>query len=268
MSEEITEALLESHYYLAFRRLLEEVFGRRVLRILKPSQRREVFLGFDQGFARSRGDVAVSRLLNDLREAIDQSRTSATSLWFGYFMQYKRVEEMTRRSKSVPFVTRVPYYRVALSLTKKKETGRSQHETLVRLSRIVGADVVYACPMLFHEDELHDEANVDDVRLVPVNEAPAGYLSDERHSIVFSSRNDPNPCWCSEPVSGSSYTFRHWLAQRGDLLKSPGEFREFLNKIAFELRGRAEYLYAGGRRPRACAEMYSPFLRIIEFGPR
>src|SRR4051812_21653310 len=139
MSAEITEALLEMHYYQAFRVLLQEHLGREILRILKPSTNEEAFLGFDQGFVRCK--VGTSELRAQLREAIQSSQPSIAPMYLGYFLQYKCPQEIVRRSKSLPSGFGVPYYRFPLSLEPSKSSGISQHETLLRLQTIRNTDV-------------------------------------------------------------------------------------------------------------------------------
>ena len=101
-------------------------------------------------------------------------------MYVGYFLQFKRPEEMVRRGQTTPSDFTTPYYRFELSLKASKLTGLSQHETLLRLHKIQDADVSYACPMLFTEDNLHREPSLDDVQVVSVSTAPSGYLTTSR----------------------------------------------------------------------------------------
>lgn len=226
---DLPEALLELHYFPAFRALLEEHFGRSVLRILKPSQREEVFLGFDQGFAKTA--VSGAELRRQLAGAIATSGTSVPTLYVGYFLQYKCVEQMMRRNKALPTTVTTPYYRAELSLEPNRRTGLSQHETLLRLQAVTGADVNYACPMIFSEDDLWQEASVDDVRVVSLTEAPSGWATTRPHHLVFRSLDDAAPLWCSEPVTGKSRSLRAWIESSPRELWTGAATLEWLNRV-------------------------------------
>ena len=226
------------HYYHAFRTLVQDHLGRELLRILKPSTTREAFLGFDQGFVRC--DVSAKDFERQLRDAIASSATSLPTMYVGYFLQFKRPEEMVRRVQTTPGDFTTPYYRFELSLKAGKLTGLSQHETLLRLHEIQNADVSYACPMLFTEDDLHREPSLDDVQVVSVSTAPPGYLTTERHFVAFRAKNDPAPVWCSDPVPGKALSLSEWFRSLRLELMSPAELLDWLQEISRAVQARPQ----------------------------
>lgn len=74
MSDIITEALLEMHFYQAQAKHFETVFGANFLRILKPTTQQEAWVGFDQGWVRT--SVSTGELLDYLKDAIQSDATS------------------------------------------------------------------------------------------------------------------------------------------------------------------------------------------------
>ena len=230
MLTDLPEALLEMHYYHAFRALVQDHFGREVLRILKPSTNSEAFLGFDQGLVRS--ELPAADLQRQLREAIASSSTTVPAMYVGYFLQYKRPERVERRRKGTPRGFATPYYWFELSLKASKTARISQHETLLRVQGIRNADVSYACPMLFTGDDLHREPNLDDVRVVPISTAPPGYLTTEKHFVAFRTKDDPAPEWCSEPTPGKSLSLPEWFRSLRLELMGPAELLQWLEEVS------------------------------------
>lgn len=132
----ITETLLEMHYHRALVPLFEEKFGKRWLRLLKPSPNEEVFRGFDQGWVRAKvttGDFldeleadappevarrALAKLADDLKDGIQSGATEVGTLLFGYFLQFKPVSVMKNRKGDAKKIAGLgtPFYRVELSL--------------------------------------------------------------------------------------------------------------------------------------------------------
>lgn len=230
--EFLTETLLEMHYHRALVGLFESAFGKRFLRMIKPSTNKEVFLGFDQGWVRT--EIDASGFLDDLRgrerdkaaknalDGIAKGLQSAVAegrgrgvqgLYFGYFLQFKCVQQMTRitgDAKKIPGLSR-PYFRVELALKPNASTGISQHETLLRLSKIDRTDVNYACPMIFELEEIWEEPDLGKLRIVPVASAPPGYATNERHYIVFATPDDGSPKWISDPVDGAARSPAEWV---------------------------------------------------------
>ncbi len=207
--QDVTEALLEMHFHRAIVKLFEETFGAKFLRLLKPSTKAEVWVGFDQGWTHS--SLTSSELFDQLKAAIPSGKTSVNAFYFGYFMQFKSVQQMRGLSKYAPPSFSVPYYRAEVSLEVNEKTGLSQHETLTRLCKISGSDVNYVCPMMADIDELYDEPNVDQLQIVDVRSAPVGWGSTDRHFIAFQSLAGASPQWCSEPVLARAHSARAWL---------------------------------------------------------
>jgi len=216
---ELTEALLEMHFHRALVALFEEHFGRKVLQLMKPSQRREALLGFDQGWVRT--EIPLSYLRKQLAEAISKSSSQVQSLYVGYFLQFKRVIKIKQRPRDQQLrqiIPMGPSLRAKLDMVPNKATNRSQHETLLRLAGIVGCDVNYACPMMFSVDEVYDEPNLDLLRIVPLAGAPTGYASNQEHYICFQDELAP-AIWCSDPVQGESFSAREWIGRNRSLLR-------------------------------------------------
>lgn len=200
----LPESLLEMHFHRAIIKKYEKKFGIKFLRLLKPSLQREAWVGFDQGWTKS--DLSEQDLFNQLRSVISTGRNQLSKFYFGEFLQFKIVQEVTRKSSSLPSGFSTPYYRSALSLKPNKTTHISQHETLVRLTKIKGASVYYACPMIFDLDELWDKPNLKLLRFVDVTTAPSGWLTNEHHYLAFQSRTTSVPMWCSDPVEGRAFS--------------------------------------------------------------
>ena len=210
MSDIITEALLEMHFYQAQAKHFETVFGANFLRILKPSTQQEAWVGFDQGWVRA--SVSTGELLDYLKDAIQSNATSVTHFYLGYFLQFKTVQRVTRKSRHFPPGYSIPYFRSKLSLDPNRVTKLSQHETLLRLSRVKNSSVCYACPMLFELDDVQREPNLDLLHCVDISTAPSGWVTIEPHFITFRSETDSVSLWCSKPVEGKAVSFKEWAS--------------------------------------------------------
>src|SRR5262245_37654817 len=144
---EITEALLELHYHRAIVDTFAAVFGVPFLRMLKPSTQQEAWVGFDQGWVHT--SISNADLYAALASTISVGGSQVQAFHLGYFLQFKVVHTLLRRSHLAPTTFRSPYFRSELSVWPNASTGLSQHETLRRLAAIEGALVYYACPLLF-----------------------------------------------------------------------------------------------------------------------
>jgi len=224
---EITEALLEMHYHHAFVGAFESVFGARFVRLLKPSAQMEAWVGFDQGWVRS--SLTTIELYDHLRESVQRGVAASDKFYLGYFLQFKVVQRVSRRSRTFPPNFPLPYYRSELSLWPNRQSGLSQHEILVRLSRIPQACVSYACPFIMSPDEIYDDPDLDRVQVVDVRSAPSGWMTNEPHYIAFRNERDVSPSWCSEPVPGRSAPFARWV--RSDSAPRPLNGSEGLDLI-------------------------------------
>lgn len=205
----LTETLLEMHFFSLIREALEDVYGARVLQILKPSTRAEAWFGFDQGYVLEPDGHLPAR--KGIQEWLHGSVRDGAVFYVGYFLQFKVVSRLERRSRYTPsgFVT--PYLRSEISLEPNRTTGLSQHETLQRLAGMPNSSVYYACPMVFTGDELWAPPAVDQLRLVDVRSSPAHLAVPDRHFIAFRRPDDPSPVWCSEPTAATTRSVATWL---------------------------------------------------------
>lgn len=222
MGDIITEALLEMHFHHALVNYFSNLYGARFLKLLKPSQQQEAWVGFDQGWVNS--SLSSGEFLEELRDAIPNRKNDLDKFYLGYFLQFKQVEQFSKRSKYTPSHYTVPYLRVELSLYPNSTTGLSQHETLTILQNIRNTSVFYACAMMFNLDEIYETPDLAKLRMVPITSAPTGwtpmskYSNLPRHFIFFQTAHD-TPLWCSEPVEGKAYSFEQWAS--GQITNSP-----------------------------------------------
>lgn len=226
MSFRINEALLEMHYYAALHAHFSKILGVEHLQILKPTQRREKWLGFDQGWVSSANPP--ERVEQNLLDFIQDG--SYFSAFRAFFLQFKVVEE--RKSKrGAPFQWSVPWYSASISVKPNKDTGLSQHETLVRLSALSEAFVAYACPMIFTMADLVKPADLRTLRQIDVRFAPQGWLTNEGHKLAFESPT-ADAFWCSEPKISESLDLDSALLSL-PVLTLDG-LQQFLMKVSFE----------------------------------
>lgn len=211
---EVTETLLEMHYFQVMKECFEAVFGLTFLRMLKPSPQAEAWVGFDQGWAHT--TISSQQLYSELKDAIASPGTTPSS-FLAYFLQFKTVRKMWRRNKDLRSYN-IPYYRIDLSLAPNRTTGLSQHETLLRLSALNGALVYYACPMIFETAEVLAPPNLDLLQCVNISGAPTDWVTNQQHSLVFRSPDDGTPYWWSEPVPAEAISFPTWVRDRVRLL--------------------------------------------------
>lgn len=232
----ITEALLEMFYFRALMDCFQSVFGVRFRRLLKPSQQRETWVGFDQGWVRT--SLTSEELFSQLRASVRSGIPLSERFFLGYFLQFKCVQAVHRRSRYCPDGVSPSYYRVELSLKPNAVTGLSQHETLLRLRNLPKAFVYYGCPMMFDEAAIYDEPDLDLLQCVDVNTAPDLWRDDERHFIVFRKPNEPQPLWCSEPSPGTSVSFTELTHRNaGEALPrlDPSNIEDLIRKSVAEI---------------------------------
>jgi len=196
------------HFLKAITEMLAAHFHATFRRILKPSPSFERWVGFDQGWASTR--LSIEEVLRELRNAINHNLNTVIDFYFGYFLQYKVVQRMYRRSAYACDLLDAPYFRAEVSIDPNGTTGLSQHETLLRLSRIRNAFVYYACPMIFDQEVLWQEANLNMLQIVDVVGAPSYQDPNERHFIEFQDEHDNNPIWCTDPQSGKAVSAKEW----------------------------------------------------------
>jgi hypothetical protein len=220
---------------------MSEAFGMEVFRILKPSTLEEVFLGFDQGFAQPTSPlISCDDLKAELKQQIDAGAAASPSLYFGYFLQFKVVDECAGKNpKTRPNGFQGRYWRSTLGMSVSKRPNarskRYQHEVLVRLASIAKTDVNYACPMIFSEPEVHGRVDLDKLRIVEVNAKTPIYKADEPHFIAFQTTTGPG-VYCSTPTRATVRTVREWVVRSRDYLRSPEQLREWLDTVIRSLR--------------------------------
>lgn len=155
--------------------------------------------------------VSNKQLFDDLKTAIQNNQRSVQSIYIGYYLQFKVVREIYRRSRYFPTGYTTPYYRSELSVKPNPTTGISQHEILNILSQIQNSIVCYACPMLFDIDVIYNRPQLSDIKFVDIKTAPpGGWLTNQRHFITFEDKNGSNQLWLSEPTPGEVFNIEEW----------------------------------------------------------
>jgi len=209
MSDNITEPLLEMHYHRKIIEAFSYVYGAKFLKIIKPYSNREHWVGFDQGWVRT--SQSQEEFFKELKKEIQNKSKTIKKFYFGYFLQFKRVQEMMRRSSLSPPRINKPYYRSKLSLSPNKNTGLSQHETLLILNNIKNTVVDYCCPMIFDIEELYEEPDIDKLRIISLDNSPSGWATNQQHCLIFRNKKDNDPLWYSEPMNGKSTSLLNWI---------------------------------------------------------
>lgn len=207
-SARLTEATLEMHYHHAIVQQVASYYGADVLRFLKPSPQKEAWVAFDQAWVKT--SLATEVFLAELQAAVHSNQQTMEHFFLGYFLQYKRIAMLARRSRNTPTDFRLPYFRAELSLRPNDRTGLSQHDTLARLARIDFTSVCYACPMWSDSHSIYKPADLDDVRCVDIRTAPP-LTSTERQFLTFQNQEDKEPRWGAAGAPGSAYAFRDWI---------------------------------------------------------
>lgn len=192
----------------------------------KYSTQKEKFVGFDQAYVKT--DLSDTEFFNDISAIAQGSKT--TPKYLGYFLQFKVVEERTKKLKSIPLsITSVsPFYGVKLSTKRDANNNLSQHELLKNISSYdPGAMVYYACPMLFDKLDLYSRnADLNQIVLVAVDAATPAFTDNQSHHIYFTSATS-TPVWCSEPIDGKSSNMEQMfveLRQKSDDLRGAAAF--------------------------------------------
>ncbi len=229
MPDIITEALLEMYFFRAMVEHFRTIYGGNFLRLLKPSNQQEAWIGFDQGWVHS--TLSTKELLGELQQAIQSQEDVVDYFYLGYFLQFKKVERMTQRSKYMPAAYDPPYLRSRLSLKPNRRTGLSQHETLLRLSNISYTSVCYACGMLFTLDDIYEDPDLDRLVCVDISSSPKGWATNQDHFITFQNEADRSALWCSEPTPGMAFGFREWAFPHSDIAPRKLSAKQILNLI-------------------------------------
>jgi hypothetical protein len=191
------EALLEAIFLKPLTDLIAGVHGKRVLRVLKPSQNREAFLGFDQGWVKIDQGIAYEDFEDELQRYIaDPSQQQP--MYYGYFLQYKVVKRMTRKSKHTPATLTPPYHRCELKTLVNAGKPLSQHQALRELSGATRTSVHYCVPEIFDADDVYDQPDLDKLRFFDVADSPE--MNDNSHHFLCFEPGSDMAYWCSEPT--------------------------------------------------------------------
>jgi hypothetical protein len=217
------------HFHPAMVELMRHRHGADTVRLLKPSPGKEAYLGFDQGWAHA-APTTVD-LLGEIEAFLNTGGPQPT-IYLAYFLQFKTVDEMVRKSSFKPAGFVLPYFRSELRMKASKRARYSQHELLVRLCKIPTAKVYYACGMMFSVDEVWDAPDLNKLRMVDVRSAPV--LGAGRHFLCFR-KKDSDGDWCSEPVPASSISAQEWAMRQLELL-TPLELLEQLEGVVSNIR--------------------------------
>jgi predicted small metal-binding protein len=209
MEFDVNESLLEMHFYQYLKEYYKTKHGLTVKNIFKPSTIEEAWLGFDCAWVESK--LSKEELENKLKDHVKNKNQFNDSSFTGFFLQFKTVQKVTRKSKYLPTSYSTPYYRSKLSTKVNPHTLLSQHSILKNLSRIDKADVAYACGMVFNTNELECVENLEKLRVVPVDNAPDYTNSNDQHFLTFRDINDRSPQYNSNPIIVETIIVDRWL---------------------------------------------------------
>jgi hypothetical protein len=245
----ITETVLEMHYHRPLMELFSKTYGlgSGKLNFFKYSPQREVFIGFDQAYAFT--ELTDAQFFEELKTSAMKDGYKLSSKFIAFFLQFKVVAELQKKQKKTPpQIKSKPHYRASLDTTKNDNTGFSQHELLFNLNKNNGAEVYYACPMIFDKSKLY-EVNVDlnTLRLVDLSSCPSDFTDNSKHYIYFDQQQS-NPIWCSDPVEGYAKTPSNFAEKIISQLRqtSPAGSKEQLNLLLSKLK---ELGSIAGRNP-------------------
>ena len=228
------------HYHRPLMELFLKTYGMGPgkLNFFKYSPQREVFVGFDQAFAFT--ELTDAQFFEQLKTNAMNNGYKLSSKFIAFFLQFKVVTVLQKKQKKTPTqIKSKPHYRASLDTTKNDNTGFSQHELLFNLNKNDGAEVYYACPMIFDKSTLY-EVNVDlnTLRLVDVSSCPSDFTDNSKHYIYFDQQQS-NPIWCSEPVEGYAKTPNQFAEKIISQLRqtSSTESKVQLNSLLLKIRG-------------------------------
>lgn len=203
----------------------------------KYSPQKEKFIGFDQAYVRT--ELDDSDFYKDIKKIA--SGAPSSKKYAGYFLQFKVVEERTKKLKSIPTsVSRdPPFYGIKLSTRRDLDGNLSQHELLRRIrSSSKKALVYYACPMLFDKLDLYvDQPDLDKLRLVDIESSGSDFTDNQTHHIFFEDQNS-QPVWCSDPLLGRALTYKEFFALARETRGTAQEQAEVLIRIIDEYAAR------------------------------
>src|SRR5690606_16164133 len=97
----------------------------------------EHWYGFDQMYFRA-GDKKP-KVISDLKNYIQMGKNGTFASFKAFALQFKGAQQMIRTSDYMPSGWSPPYIRFEIDLKPNATTKLSQHETLLRLTRLAGA---------------------------------------------------------------------------------------------------------------------------------
>ena len=217
----INEATLEMHFHVALMDLFRSTYGlgrSGSIEFFKYSPQLERFVGFDQAYVGT--ELSEEELYRELREAAMNTGYVLSRRLYGYFLQFKTVDQIQRRSRGIPSGFFAPYLRVDLSTNRKRTNHPSQHELLYGLAQNPGSKVYYACPLVFDRTDLYrPEPDLDQLVLADVASCPGSFDDNEHHTLCFQEEASL-PTWCSDPVEGERWTPVQFIEQLVKNVKS------------------------------------------------
>jgi hypothetical protein len=243
----ISESLLEMHYFRLLMRRYKKMLGRDI-RVFKPATTAEHWYGFDQAYFTA--NTTKPQTISDLKRFIQSGAAPSFTSFRAFCLQFKVVEKMRVRSAYSPSGWKAPYFRSEVDLKPNDNTGISQHETLRRLSGVAGASITYVCPMIFDENDVLRRPKFTDLQFVDISSAPTGLSAPERHFIAFQ-QTTSSPTWCSEPVAGtrlnSDQVFKKAHALQADELFEM--LKHFHRVLTAHIKQEDFVFYLGGDEP-------------------
>lgn len=267
MANHITETTLEMHYHKALMDAFKACYGigpTGHFSFYKYSQQKEKFIGFDQAYVRT--ELDDDKFYAEIKKAASGQPTAKK--YAGYFLQFKVVEERTKKLKSIPKVisSTPPFYGVKLSTKRDGDGNLSQHELLrnIRASS-KKALVYYACPMLFEKLDLYvDDPDLGLLRLADVESSKSDFSDNKTHHIFFKDQTS-QPVWCSDPTEGTALTFEQFIERVKESNDTPQERAQLLLSIIDQqgerIRNEKETVKLSDK-----LAAFADFLCLIEYG--
>jgi hypothetical protein len=233
MANQITETTLEMHFHRPLMEAIKACYGvgpNGHFSFYKYSPQKEKFIGFDQAYVRT--ELDDDKFYAEIEKAASGQPTAKK--YAGYFLQFKVVEERTKRLKSIPTAisSTPPFYGVKLSTRRDGDGNLSQHELLRNIRASSNhALVYYACPMLFEKLDLYvDEPDLNQLRLVDVQSSNSDFSDNKTHHIFFKEKTS-QPVWCSDPTDGTAITLEQLIGRLRESNATPQQHAQLLVSI-------------------------------------
>lgn len=104
---QIAESLLEMHYFRVLVRHYKSMFSGKKIEIFKPSTSSEHWYGFDQVYFWA--SVPKPKVIEDIKAHIHGTDSPAFTSFRAFFLQFKVVEKVKKRSALSPPLWTTPY---------------------------------------------------------------------------------------------------------------------------------------------------------------